>query len=82
MKRSGRIIGNVEFRSGDGPRISIRHGRVEIETTQTEATLSWVEEDTHGVATIPLAEVREYIRQGAIEVHASGKGEVGPADAL
>ena len=44
-------------------------GPVEIETTKLEATLSWVEGETHGAAAMPLADFKRYVTQGAIALH-------------
>lgn len=66
MTQTARIVGTVEYRLGDGAMMRIPPGPVEIETTRTEATLSWVDGDTHGAAAIPLAQFRHYVAQGAI----------------
>jgi hypothetical protein len=66
MKQSGRIVGEVEFRPGDGAKMLIPQGPVEIETSETDATLSWVDEDTHGAAALPMAEFKRYVAEGAI----------------
>ena len=68
MTHIGRIVGDVEFRTGDGPKLPIPQGRVEVETTQTEAILSWTDEDTRGATTMPIAEFKRYVAQGAIEL--------------
>jgi len=68
MTQSGQIIGKVEFRPGDGPKMPIPRGRVDIETSQAEATLSWVDGDTHGAAAMPLAEFKRYVAEGAIKL--------------
>lgn len=68
MTQTGHIVGKVEFRPGDGAMMRIPQGRVDIETTRTEATLSWVDGDTHGAAAMPLAEFRRYVSKGAIAI--------------
>ena len=68
--QSGQIVGVVEFRPGDGAKMPIPNGPVEIEAGRTEATLSWVDGDTHGAATIPLIEFRRYVSEGAIKLRA------------
>lgn len=68
MKQSGQIVGEVEFRPGDGAMMPIPLGGVDIETTQTEATLSWVDGESHGAAAMPLNEFRRYVSDGAIKL--------------
>lgn len=68
MTQTAHIVGPVEFRSGDGPKMPIRPGPVEVETNATEATLSWVDGDTHGAATLPINEFRRYLAEGAIRI--------------
>lgn len=65
-QQTGYIVGKVEYRPGDGALMRIPEGPVEIETTTLEATLSWVEGETHGAAAIPMAEFRRYVSKGAI----------------
>lgn len=66
MAQSANIIGKVEYREGDGVNITIRPGRVEIEATAFDATLSWVDEQTHGTAAMPIGDLRAYVASGAI----------------
>jgi hypothetical protein len=68
MTQSGQIVGKVEFRPGDGAKMPIPHGRVDIETSQTDATLSWTDGDTHGAAAMPLTEFKRYVSEGAIKL--------------
>lgn len=69
MNQTGQIVGCVEFRAGDGPKMPIRTGPVDIEITQAEATLSWVDGETHGAAAIPLNEFKRYVSSGAIKLN-------------
>lgn len=68
-QQTGFIVGKVEFRPGDGALMRIPKGPVEIETTRLEATLSWVDGETHGAAAMPLADFKRYVTQGAIALH-------------
>ena len=68
MMQSARIVGKVQFRQGDGPNIAIRPGPVDVETTATDATLSWAEGPARGAATIPMADYRRYLAEGAIRL--------------
>lgn len=65
-QQTGYIVGKVEFRPGDGALMRIPLGPVEIETTKLEATLSWVEGETHGAAAIPLSDFKRYVTKGVI----------------
>ena len=68
MTQAGQIVGDVEFRAGDGPTMPIPRGRVDIETSQTEVTLSWADEDNRAAATMPLSEFKQYVADGAIQL--------------
>ncbi|MES2716094.1 MAG: hypothetical protein V4795_10030 [Pseudomonadota bacterium] len=68
MTKTGRIVGTVEFRAGDGPKMPIPLGLVEIETGHAEATLSWVDGETRGAAAMPIAEFNRYRTDGAIQL--------------
>ena len=60
--------GKVEYRMGDGTNIRIRPGPVEVETTPSDATLSWRDGETHGSAAMPLDEFRNYVARGLIDL--------------
>ncbi|MFC3682242.1 hypothetical protein [Hydrogenophaga luteola] len=66
MTQTGMIVGKVEFRPGDGAMIRIPPGPVDIETNRLEATLSWVDGETHGAAAIPLSDFKRYVTKGVI----------------
>ena len=68
MRQTAHIIGNVEYREGDGPNIAIRAGQVEVQTTASDATLSWTDGDTHGSAAIPLSDFKRYVAEGRIRL--------------
>ena len=66
MTQTATIVGTVEFRPGDGPMMPIPQGHVDIDLNRTEATLSWVDGETHGAAAMPLTEFKRYVSTGAI----------------
>ena len=68
MIKTARITGNVEYREGDGTNITIRVGPCEIEETAMDATISWVDGDSHGSAAIPMADYRRYVASQAIQI--------------
>jgi hypothetical protein len=68
MTQSGKILGPVEFRSGDGPKMPIPRGQFDVVTSQTDATLSWTDGKTHGSAAMPLSEFKKYVSDGDIKL--------------
>ncbi|HAX21315.1 MAG TPA: hypothetical protein DCY64_13710 [Hydrogenophaga sp.] len=70
MAQTARIVGKVEYREGDGPNIAIRPGPVEVAQGLNDVTLSWVDEETHGVAAMPLADFKRYVAEGQIRLDA------------
>jgi hypothetical protein len=46
----------------------IREGLVEVEVTELDVTLSWVDGDTHGSTAIPVADFHRYLAEGKIEL--------------
>jgi len=64
--RHGRIVGKVEYREGDGPKIVIRPGPIEYTLTASDVTLGWADGDTRGSAAMPLAEFNRFRSEGAI----------------
>jgi hypothetical protein len=71
MKQTAQVIGKVEHREGDGSRMLIRPGAVEVETTAADATLSWKDGKTRGAAAIPIADFRRYVAEGAIQLRSA-----------
>jgi len=70
MTERARIKGKVEYREGDGANITIRRGPVEVQTTPTDATLSWIDGDSRGSAAMPIADFQLYVAKGMIELDA------------
>jgi hypothetical protein len=68
MSQQARVTGKVEYRQGDGVNATIRPGPVEVQTTPTDVTLSWSDDETHGSAAIPIQDFRNYVSKGAIEL--------------
>lgn len=66
MTQTACIVGTVEYREGDGPNIVIRRGPVTLEMGANDVTLSWVDEETHGSAAMPLIDFKRYVAEGAI----------------
>jgi hypothetical protein len=68
MIRTAHIVGKVEYREGDGVNITIRPGPCEVEETALDATISWIDGETHGSAAIPIADYRRYVESKAIQI--------------
>lgn len=66
MTQQAQVTGKVEYREGDGVNITIRPGPVAVETTPTDATLSWVDGETQGAAAMPIGDFRNYVAKGLI----------------
>ena len=68
MVKSAHIKGEVSYREGDGPHITIPLGPCEIEETAQDVTISWVDGETHGAAAIPITDFKRYVASRAIEL--------------
>lgn len=68
MARNAQIIGRVECREGDGANLFVRPGPVEVNTTPTDATLNWADDETRGSAAMPIEDFHAYVAKGLIEL--------------
>jgi hypothetical protein len=68
MIHHARITGKVEYREGDGANITIRLGPCEVEETEMDATISWVDGDSHGSTAIPIGDYRRHLASKAIQI--------------
>jgi hypothetical protein len=68
MARNAQITGKVEYREGDGANLVIRPGPVEVNTTPTDATLSWADGETRGSAAMPIGDFHTYVAKGLIDL--------------
>jgi len=68
MQHNAHIKGKVEYRQGDGVTQTIRPGPIEVDTTAADATFGWADGDARGTASMPIAEFRRYVDEGAIEL--------------
>jgi hypothetical protein len=48
---------------------------VEVSISETDATLSWVEEDAHGSAAMPIGDFQRYVKDGLIKLDGPVKAE-------
>ncbi|MEO7152921.1 MAG: hypothetical protein ABIX46_14590 [Burkholderiaceae bacterium] len=68
MAQAARIVGKVEYREGDGAMLVIPTGPCEVDLAPDSAILSWTDDDTRGLAAIPLTEFNRYVSTRAIEM--------------
>ncbi|MEO8546683.1 MAG: hypothetical protein ABI434_24065 [Burkholderiaceae bacterium] len=64
----GQVKGNMTYREGEGVEMPIPTGPCEIEITELDVTLTWVDGDTHGATAIPLADYHQHVRSGLLVV--------------
>jgi len=67
VSRRARITGLVEYREGEGARIAIRQGPCDVQVTALDATISWVDGDSHGSTAIPIADFMLLLQSQAIQ---------------
>ncbi len=72
-EQAAEISGLVEYRLGDGPKATVPQGPARVTTTDLDATLSWQDGETHASASMPLADFRRYVADGAITLGAVGR---------
>lgn len=68
MTQNAMITGKVEYREGDGAKLTIPVGPCEVVQTALDVTISWTDGDWHGSAAMPVADFRGYTSSRAIEL--------------
>ncbi len=66
VRRSAQIVGEVSSRQGDGTNLVIPLGPCVVRLTALDATLSWVDGDSNGLAAMPLPDFHRLLKTGAI----------------
>lgn len=66
VRRSAQIVGEVSSRQGDGTNLVIPLGPCVVRLTALDATLSWVDGDSNGLAAMPLTDFHRLLQTGAI----------------
>lgn len=66
--QKARIVGNVEYRAGDGPLLSIPQGVVEVVATAQDVTLSWTDGEQHTSTSMPVSNFHRFVNEGAIQL--------------
>jgi 2-methylisocitrate lyase-like PEP mutase family enzyme len=60
------IMGDVQYREGEGPLLTVPRGVVEVRTSPVDAIISWSDGQSHGLAAMPVANFCQYVADGAI----------------
>jgi 2-methylisocitrate lyase-like PEP mutase family enzyme len=68
LKQPAQIVGKVEYREGEGPLTRVPIGTVEVETSASDAIVTWPDGTSHGLAAMPVANFCQYVADGAIIV--------------
>ena len=66
MVRKATITGFVQYREGDGQALTLPRGPCEVEQTELDVTISWVDGDTHGSTAMPVDDFQRYVAEGKI----------------
>ena len=66
MKSDARVVGDVEYRAGDGPLVPIPKGAVTVEVSPDSAVLSWDDDGNAQSTAIPIADYERYMSEGLI----------------
>lgn len=62
------IVGSVQHRPGEGVSVDIPKGPCEIELTELDATVSWIDGDTRGLTAVPLTDFERWVTEGTVVV--------------
>ena len=65
-KKTAQIVGEVQYRPGDGVDVTIPRGPCEIEPSSQDVTISWQEGDAAQVTAIPFDLYTTYLTEGRI----------------
>ncbi len=68
MAKRARIVGEVVYREGDGPNMTIPKGPAEITETALDVTISWPDGEARGSTAIPITDFKRYVAKKAILV--------------
>ncbi|MDH0868208.1 hypothetical protein [Mitsuaria sp. GD03876] len=67
LSQSAFVCGEVTYRTGDGPLMTIRQGPVQVEVNEHDVTLGWDDGDARGSTVMPRTEYARFIGLGAIK---------------
>ncbi|WP_423600681.1 hypothetical protein [Roseateles sp. MS654] len=67
LSQAAFVCGDVSYRTGDGPMMTIRQGPVEVEVNELDVTLGWEDGDSRLSAVMPRSEYARFIGLGAIK---------------
>jgi hypothetical protein len=63
---TGRVVSPLKYREGDGVEMEIPPGPCEIEPTELDVTISWVDGADRGVTAIPLDAYQRHLAAGTL----------------
>lgn len=66
VQLSAVVVGDVEYREGDGVLLEIRRGVIDVEIVGADAVLTWTDDDYRGAAAMPFVEFTRYVDAGDI----------------
>ena len=66
--KHGRVVGPLTYREGDGVEMTIPTGPCEIEVTDLDVTLTWVDGENRGATAVPRDEFARYIKSGLLVI--------------
>ena len=69
MTQQALIRGDVEFRAGDGMKLEVPDGPVEIEVADDSVTISWTDGADASATAITRDEFDRYVKEGKIRLH-------------
>lgn len=62
------VKGPLTYREGDGVEMTVPLGPCEIELTDLDVTLTWVDGATHGSTAIPVSDYERHLADGTLVV--------------
>ena len=68
MTQQALIRGDVEFRAGDGMKLEVPDGPVEIEIADDSVTISWTDGNDASATAITRDEFDRYVKEGKIRL--------------
>ena len=75
------VCGEVTYRTGDGPLVTIRPGPVAVEINEIDVTIGWDDGDARLSAVVPRSEYARFIGSGAIKPVVVHRSEASGEDA-
>ncbi len=68
LTMQGRVVGEVNYREGEGMMLKIPPGPCEIALADIDVTITWVEDGVHGATAIPRSDYDEHLARGVLVI--------------